>query len=98
MAGKATAPWFLIIGIPKDSSLSRQELNTFLTDHTALEHRIPTIRSFAENNDTVIHPEGEMIELDPSEIRHHGSMYSLAAAKNPRKLASALAKVAARPR
>ncbi|KAI9008208.1 hypothetical protein BC832DRAFT_411310 [Gaertneriomyces semiglobifer] len=74
-----------------------QELNNFLTEHTALEHRIPTIRSFL--TDTDAGPiEGfetsEVYEVDTSHMG--GNPYALAASQRPRKLVNALANVAAR--
>ncbi|KNC96201.1 uncharacterized protein SPPG_08355 [Spizellomyces punctatus DAOM BR117] len=70
-----------------------QELNIFLTEHTDLEHRIPTVRSFSTGGPDEGNELHEVIELDPSQV---ANPYALVSRRAPRKLASALARVAAK--
>ncbi|KAJ3277893.1 hypothetical protein HK104_002869 [Borealophlyctis nickersoniae] len=72
-----------------------QALAEFLTEHSTLEHRIPTIRSFApeDGEDKAPPPAGsQMIELEPG---GNVNPYALAS-KLPRKFASAIARAARR--
>ncbi|KAI9091133.1 hypothetical protein DFS34DRAFT_653717 [Phlyctochytrium arcticum] len=77
-----------------------QELHMFLSDHSAFEHRIPTVRSFSNadlTEDESAH--GHLIELEPGEIKNPYAITAAAgsplAARRPR-LASALSRVANR--